>query len=158
MYILKTIDKIQFKISEEEYKGYLQANSDDHLTFRNGVSVKKTMIAIIYPENSTDVIEDRREQKHGILHDGTKVIRHFGQWVLDSGMVPDDKGNYQPIVIDKNYFPEVARDCVLTPGEFEKIKHLSTAERKGIVLKLNGGKRIKPTGEFEPIKKIVKPI
>lgn len=57
----------------------------------------------------------------GILHDGARVHREFGQWKLD---------NNPSCRIDPSYYPEVADDTVMSPEEF-KNKQLSLTNKNG---------------------------
>jgi hypothetical protein len=62
--------------------------------------------------------------------------------------VPDDNGNYKPVTLNTDYYPEVARDCVFTTREWEEYKSLPLSERKEKILLLGGGRKIQnlPTG------------
>lgn len=120
-YILKTIQEDKIIITEQEHKNILRSKTD-LITLRNGISIRKNCISAIFPENQIREIEDRRNQQIGILHDGTKVKKHFGQWVLNSGDMPDDKGNYSSVKLDPQYYPEAAMDNVATPQEYLRIQ------------------------------------
>lgn len=154
-YIIKFTTGGQVEINEEEYKAILNASDNASIWLKRlGIMVQKRMVQV-FPKNIADQMKDRKKQQIGILHDGTKVRRHFGQWVVDGDDVPDDKGNYVPVKLDKNYYPEVARDCVFSIEEFEKIKHLSTQER---LEKIGGsGEKIKGNG-FKKIGGMLKKI
>ena len=52
------------------------------------------------------------------------------------------------IVIDPENYEEIARDCVPTVKQFEKIKHLPAQERLIIIIKDNALKRL----NSEPVK------
>lgn len=126
-YFIKTIDT-KILISENEHKRIISdiKNGCDFIVLKDkGITLKINAIMGIYPENSSDVFEDRKNQKQGILHDGEKAVRHFGRWVADSGQVPDDKGNYVPVELDKEYYPEAALDSVATIDEYSLIKKLN---------------------------------
>ena len=61
----------------------------------------------------------QRTQKEGVLHDGTYVYRHFGEWATDS-----DGTRY--IFSDPRNYPEIAASCVPTKLEWEtKYKHIA---------------------------------
>ena len=128
MFILKTIGGDKIKITEEEHKNILMAKTDV-ITLSSGITIRKNMIAIIFPESRADEIETRKKQQTGILHDGTRVVRHFGRWVLAGDIVPDDNGNYQHIEIDQNYYPGVATDCVATEKEYEQVSKVGDYAR-----------------------------
>lgn len=149
-FIVKTMSGDKIKITEDEYKMLL--NSSGLVAFPScGVTVNTSRIESVYAENHPDVIEDNQNQMYGRLHDGTRVRRHFGVWVDADNQTVDDKGNYVPIRIDPNYYPEVASDSVFTEAEYEKIKHLPREEK----LKLVSGelKQRQPSG-FTQIGKI----
>jgi|TARA_R100001530_G_scaffold38451_1_gene29763 hypothetical protein len=74
--------------------------------------------------------EDRDEGDHqvGKLHDGTTVVRQFGQWFCQSGD-RDEKGYYE-IKPDPHYYPEVAMDKVPSVGKYDReYATLTAAER-----------------------------
>lgn len=134
-YIVKTMGGEKITITEDEYKTIL-ATPSGFIAFPScGVTINASRIESVYPESSADVIEEKRNQQLGVLHDGTQVRRHFGQWVDATNQVPDDKGNYNPIKIDPEYYPEVARDCVPSPEEFEKkYRALPVIERLALMI------------------------
>lgn len=127
------MDGDQFTISEIEYQSVLQAKG---LIFIKslGVTINTSRIESIYPVSMADTLQDRKQQQTGVLHDGTKVKRHFGEWVDMFTQVPDDNGNYRPVKLDPTYYPEIARDCVPTEQEFEKLRELPTDQRLAIIL------------------------
>jgi hypothetical protein len=121
-YILQFTTGEKFIISQQEAELISKANDNQSITIKRlGMVVQKRM-CLIYPEHSADRLEERRKQQTGILHDGTNVKKHFGQWIFDNGFVPDDNGDYQPIRLDREYYPEIALDAVATEEEFLKIK------------------------------------
>ena len=92
---------------------------------------------------------DRQDQREGMLHDGQRVVRYFGSWYLDGDI--NENGKPQRI-IDPNYYPEVARDCVPTPREFfEKYEMLPPEERLKLII---AGTREPRSSEFTPLKDI----
>ena len=119
--ILHTMDKLRFEITDEEGKAVAAAMADGKKSVVvAGVYLVTSSISAIYPEHKADQVERKREQTEGVLHDGTRVRKHFGSWVDADNSVPDDKGNYVPVRLDPVYYPEVARDCVPTPKEFQE--------------------------------------
>ena len=112
----------QVEITEDEYKSIFKADDSQSVAIsRLGIMVQKRMVQI-FPKSIADEIENRKQQQTGVLHDGTRVIRRFGEWVVAGEQTPDDDGKYQPIKLDKEYYPEVAADCVATEKEWEQIK------------------------------------
>lgn len=78
-----------------------------------------------------DKMMDRKKAMHGMLHDGTKVMRYFGTWYLDGDI--DERGRPSKM-IDPAYYPEVAMDCVPTVEEYyQKYAHLPREERKKLI-------------------------
>jgi len=132
MIIINTIKGPEFRVTESEYEDILKSDKEIYIP-RTGVYISKSSISTAYPEQLVDEIEERKQQKTGILHDGRRVKRHFGEWVLADGCYADDDNNYHPIKIDPEYYPEVAKDCVMTEKEFEKVKNLSIEERKKLI-------------------------
>ena len=121
-YILQFTTGEKFIINQQEAEMIIKADDDNAIAIKRlGLMVQKRM-CLIYPEHSADRLEERRKQQTGILHDGTNVRKHFGQWITDTGLVPDDNGDYQPIRLDRQYYPEIALDAVATEEEFLKIK------------------------------------
>lgn len=112
----------QIEITEKEYKTILDADDNASIYIaRIGFMVQKRMVQI-FPKEIKKQMEDRTKQVIGFLHDGSKAHKHFGEWVLDNGEVPDDKGNYHPTKLDKKYYPEIALDRVATAEEYQTIK------------------------------------
>jgi len=125
-YLIKFFDKTTLEITEEDYKNLI---GKDGLVFLKSVgqSFNTSNIARIVPVSQADQLEDKRNQNEGVLHDGTVVIRHFGSWYMDGEFDADGKPTRR---IDSTYYPEVARDCVVSKKEFEtKYKALPRPER-----------------------------
>ena len=133
MMIIKTMSGEKIKITDEEFQNLGNAKVDLIHFKSSNCTINRKYIATIYPEDLSNDVEKRRDQQTGVLHDGRKVRKHFGQWVLATGEVLDERGSYVPIKIDPEYFPEVVKDCVFTEEEYEKIKHLSTLEKKELI-------------------------
>jgi|TARA_R100001530_G_scaffold2201_3_gene3676 hypothetical protein len=145
-YILKTMNGDRFTITEEEHKNIIVSNKDI-ISFSNGITIRRNVIATIFPKSQADEIEDKKNQQTGVLHDGTQVRKHFGQWVDANNQVPDDKGNYVPVKLDPNYYPEITRDCVFLEKEYNEIKDLPNEEKAKILLnKSNNIGKIKNNG------------
>jgi hypothetical protein len=135
-FILQLTTGGKWIINQQEAELIAKAESDLSITItRLGIVAPKRMM-IVYPQSSSEQIEARKEIKRGFLHDGTKVIRQFGEIVCDQGQVVDDNGNYKPVRPDSNYYPEVAKDCFFSPEEWENVKLLTLDERKNLILGL----------------------
>ena len=131
-YIIKLSNRDDIRITVSEYKNIMGKNG---LIFIPSIqeTINTNFIIRILPENTyeTDKLIDRSAQTKGILHDGTPVIRHFGSWYLEGYLT--EAGKLEK-VIDPEYYPEVAMDCVPTPNEyFTKYAHLPPETRKQIV-------------------------
>ena len=145
-YIIKLINGTEYSISEDEYKNLIGKTG---LIFFKSLrrSVNTTSISEIVPESVYHNEVDRSEQREGILHDGTRVVRYFGSWYLDGDI--NENGKPQKI-IDPQYYPEIARDCVPNPREyFQKYANLPQAERLKLITM---GTREPQKGDFLPIK------
>ena len=62
----------------------------------------------------------KKEITEGRLHDGTRVIKRFGQWVDAEN--PD-------VRLDRGYYPEIANDTVMSEEEFLAHINLPLHER-----------------------------
>jgi hypothetical protein len=86
-----------------------------------------------------DKDNEEKDHKLGVLHDGTRVIRQFGQWFCLNGTTTEE--GYNEVKPDPAYYPEIAMDCVPSVSDFEKnYRHLMIEERKQL---MTGGKDIK---------------
>jgi hypothetical protein len=132
-FILKTIHGDRITITGEQHAKILKATTDI-IALDNGITIRKNVIATIFPESQADEIENKKQQQTGILHDGTRVIRHFGEWILPE-YVPNDSGKDVPVKIDPTYYPEVAADFVPTEKEYhEKYEHLPRDKRLAAIM------------------------
>jgi hypothetical protein len=69
------------------------------------------------------VTTNRQNQKTGILHDGTRVKRHFNDWVLNLPFYPDDNGVMCPILpSDMNMYPEMRLNKIASEEEYEMMQ------------------------------------
>lgn len=157
-FIIKTIHGDKITISEEEYESYL-ANKDDTVFFKDkGITLKKNIVALIHPENQTEKIEVKKKQMTGVLHDGQLVKRYFGEWVLSGKIAPDDNGDYQSIIIDPDYYPEIKQGCVPTQEEFGEIEHLPKEERLKFILNKHEELIGKRSGGMQKLKEVFKKL
>lgn len=124
-YIIQFIDGNTITITEDEYAKLAGRTGLVFIPSRRE-TLNMMSISRIYPEENAPKETDYH---YGILHDGTKVVRQFGQWYcLDGGI--DEVGRYETRP-DTEYYPEVALDGVPSPEDFEKhFQSLSPAERK----------------------------
>lgn len=132
-YVIKLFDGGQIKITEFEYKKLLELwQKEDKFAFpSNGQLIDKKLINRILSiddyeaEKTASNIEKKRKQQIGILHDGIKVVKHFGRWVKADTAYYDDAGNlfYEGTEFDFNYYSELALNKVKTPEEYFEWKN-----------------------------------
>jgi len=136
-FIVKLSNGDRFVVTPDEAKAIVNSDKGDTITLKEkGIMIAKSYVVSVYPESKADDIEDRKEQKTGVLHDGTLVERHYnGRWVVQGKTVPDDKGNYMPIEIDPDYYPEIKCLNVFSEKEFKKIAHLNPSERLQLMIR-----------------------
>ena len=115
MKILKLSNGVKIRIEEYEVQDVLSGVAGKETKiFKHGMANLIYFVALV---EESDEMYDRKLQTTGILHDGTPVIRYFGQWYTNG--VFDEKGN--PIQrIDPTYYQEVNRDCVFSPKSMTK--------------------------------------
>ena len=151
IYILKFTTGGELEVTKEEAVEIAKTSDNASITIKRlGIVIQKRMVQV-FPKFLSDQMQDRKSQNTGVLHDGTRVRRHFGQWVISGNEVPDDKGNYNPVKLNHEYYPEIARDCVMSELEYEKIKQLPEAKRLEIFLSLSGGERRENAGGLTPL-------
>lgn len=149
-FILELTTGGHFEIEEKEARTIAAAANDQTITLtRLGIVVPKRMV-IMYPVTNQPV--DRKEQKMGVLHDGTRVRRHFGEWV-DHNSMPDDKGNYTPVRLDLSYYPEIAMDRVATPEEYQQIREGNADYYE--YLKIGSNDRMRLKAGFVPMSRLL---
>lgn len=152
-YILKMMGGEKFKITEGEFRKLAGVDGKVYIKSCDSI-INMSSVEAIFPEHSADMIIDRKSQQLGILHDGTRVRRHFGQWVVMGDDVIDDRGGYQPVKLDLKYYPEVAYDLVPTIEEFEKLKDFSPDDRLKFILGKETPKQLENNG-FKQIGEIM---
>jgi hypothetical protein len=132
-YIIKLFDGGILRITELEYKKLLELwQKEDKFAFPStGQLIDKKLISRILTldeynaEKTSNDTEKRRKQQTGILHDGIKVIKHYGKWVKADTAYYDNAGNihYEGTEFDLNYYPELALNQIKTPEEFFEWKN-----------------------------------
>lgn len=149
-YIIKLFSGGLMEINQEEYKKILQNKNEKIFLSRLGRTFDKKIISEILPYNDylLEIKEQRKKQQIGILHDGTKVVKHFGKWVKADTSYVDDNNNlqYECVEFDYSYYPELAKDEVKTPEEYT----LWLESKKPYLLNGNNQKVISK-GDFEKI-------
>lgn len=133
MYLIKMMGGERFSVTDEEFQVIALASTPVFIKSCKSV-VNPKSISAMYPEHIADKIENRKELQHGVLHDGTRVKRNFGQIVDADRQVVDDNGKYCPVRLNPEYYPEVALDLMFTEEEFERVKTLSSPERLELLI------------------------
>lgn len=118
-YIITTKDDV-IKITNQEFKNLAGKTG---LVFIPSLQecINISFIYRIIPESEFAKYKKLKKSKMttGRLHDGQKVIKKFGQWISASN---------SEVKIDPHYYPEIAKDDILTEEEWEekqKIKKLN---------------------------------
>lgn len=109
-YVAVTIDNVEIPMTDEQFLNVMKErdqNGKNEFLIRNALTEKPSWINLkttrIYPI-------EMLPRDEGYLHDGTKVIKKFGQWV--DARNPD-------VRLDAAYYPEIAQDRVLSRIEHE---------------------------------------
>lgn len=150
-FIVKMINSDRHVLTAEEYASLMR--NGNVACSRSGVFVNLKSVANAFPEDVSNEIEGRPKQTSGVLHDGTRVVKQFGEW-FDANSATDQRG-LKTVRLDFSYYPEVARDCVPSPEEFEReYKLLPSSER---LEKMLGCKPVAPrlTRGFQPLAALV---
>lgn len=105
----------QFELSDEEFKAFIAKANTGEKVWIPRLKVFLSNMFIWAGARPAD-------RERGRLHDGTRVIKKFGEWV--NALNPEAK-------INPAYYPEIARDEVMSEEEY-----LSKIEIK----KMPGGK------------------
>src|SRR3990167_9905185 len=126
-FIVKMMDDSVVELTEEDF---LKLKGREGIIWIPSINqaINLSSVMQILPKEDYERGVDRQDQREGMLHDGTKVIKHFGQWCI-AGEI-DDIGKPTKI-INPRYYPEIAKDCVPTSQEYyEKYAHLPLPQRK----------------------------
>jgi hypothetical protein len=112
-YVIKMMSKTEVTISEEEYQKII-ASKASGLVFIESLkgTINLNSVESILPENLV-----KKDMSVGRLHDGTRVIKHYGQW----------KDAFNPDVnLDYGYYPELGTGEIMSEEEYqEKTKLLN---------------------------------
>jgi len=100
----------KYLITEEEASKILKLKGLTFVPSINGYINLSFTISVI-PEDKID----KSSAKTGVLHDGTRVVKRFGEW---------KNVNNPSAILDAKFYPEVARDEVLTELEYNETKLL----------------------------------
>jgi len=138
-YTIIMMSGTKVNITEEDYKSLANKEGKVYIPSAN-TTINTASIETIMPEQD-NTLQERKNNKIGILHDGTRVIRHFGVWYLD-GEFHEEGGRIIPSKrIDPVYYPEVGIDCVPNEKEYKKFALIENKEER--LKAILGGKDIK---------------
>jgi len=112
-YQIKMSTGDKFTITEKEAFDLLKGDSKGQVGIMSlRGSLNMSHVVYILPEDKID----RSKMTSGILHDGTRVIKRFGEW---------KDANNPEVKLDYNYYPELGTDEVLTEDEYQNKKLLN---------------------------------
>lgn len=134
MYIVRTYDKLKYRVTDSEALAIGNALNDgkQKAVTLQGDIVLLASISGITREEKMQEYEEEKDHKHGVLHDGTRVVKQFGEWFCMSGD-KDEDGHYcvRPNI---EYYPEVKMNCVPSVETYqEKYAQLPADERKALM-------------------------
>ena len=131
MYTLKTYDGLKLELEDLEAAKILEVINKG--TQKN-ILVHGNYFAIagIASLTKAQELEEPKDHKLGILHDGTRVVRQFGEWYCIGEY--EESGRYV-VRPDIDFYPEVRMDCVPSIETFEsKYRNLPIEERKALMI------------------------
>jgi len=117
-YIITTFNGKVYEISEQDYKNL---DGKTGLVYFSSIDLTLNLSSISMIERSDNVKKpavDRLKQNEAILHDGTRVIKQFGQWFCADGS-RNEQGMLET-TIDPEYYPEINSGILPTPQEYEE--------------------------------------
>jgi len=119
MYQVKMMSKDIIKLTGEEYQKIISSKASGLIFIeRLKGSINLNSVESILPE---DMIV-KKEHTIGRLHDGTKVIKRFREWV---------DGNNPGVQLSYSHYPELANDTVMSEEEYEKSQTYEIPQLKG---------------------------
>lgn len=111
-YIIKMMSKAEVFITEEEYKRLISSKASG-LVFIESLkgTINLNSVEFILPENLV-----KKELSSGRLHDGTRVIKRFGEW---------KDANNPELHLDPQFYPEILKDEVISEEQYNSQKLLN---------------------------------
>ena len=107
-YELRTMDGAKITVNQKERDAIVDSIKKKAPCIelsRTGDVITIASISGVYSKESI-----KKEQTTGRLHDGTKVIKQYGQWV---------DANNSSLFLDHKYYPELASDSVMDEQQWE---------------------------------------
>lgn len=129
-FIVKMMDDSKIEITADEF---LKLKDKEGLVWIPSIqqAINTKSISQILSKDDYETGINREDQREGMLHDGTRIIKHFGQWCI-AGEI--DEHGKPTKVIDPQYYPEIAKDCVPTSQEYyQKYAHLPLPQRRTLI-------------------------
>ena len=121
-YIVTTSTKEKYTITESEAQNIAKGELKGLVYVP---SIKGYINLSFVVSVTSAVVHAEANQIEGILHDGTRVIKKFGQWV--DAVNPSLK-------LDPSYYPELASDEIMTEYEYKELndtKQLKSGDNSG---------------------------
>lgn len=113
-YIIKLFNSDLIEITEQEFANLKGKEGLVFVPSLNEAVNTKTIYRIL-PKDKWE--NEQREKnivlKEGRLHDGTRVIKKFGKWVL---------ANNEEVAIDEDHYPEIKRGQVLSESDWNAVE------------------------------------
>lgn len=109
----------------------MNAGKEKVVIVQGNIIVLSSISAILKEEKARE--HDDEQAKFGMLHDGTRVVRQFGEWFCMQG--ERDENNLYAVRPDLQHYPEVRANRVPSIEMFEaKFISLSKPERLALML------------------------
>jgi hypothetical protein len=129
-YVVSMMGGSTYRINEAEYRNLAGKSGLVHVPSLDMVinlsSVVKIESEERYAQSEVNRI-DRTKQNEGLLHDGTRMIKQFGQWFLADG--ERDENGRLVSKADPDYYPEIRSGVLPTYEEYEtKFKSLPASK------------------------------
>lgn len=148
MYILKTYDRLKLELTDEEAGKVLSVINAGQ---QKNVLVQGNYFAIAGIASLTKQEDfDEEDHKIGVLHDGTRVVKQFGEWFCMTGE-RDEAGHYA-VRPDSHFYPEIMMDCVPSVDVYErKYAGLPLEQRKALMIEGKNPERYQRSGGLSRI-------
>ena len=115
-------------ITEKEYKNLAGKSGLVHIPSIDCI-INLSSVTVVEPKGKGRMKVDRSKQFEGFLHDGTRVLKQFGEWYTADGS-RDESGRLESRP-SPDYYPEVTFGRLPDAEEFETVyKHLPVSEWK----------------------------
>ena len=107
-YRIKMMSKDELFITKEEYQKIISSKAAGLIFIeRLKGSINLNSVETILPED----LVPKKEITSGRLHDGTRVVKKFGEW---------KDANNPNVSLNYSYYPELVTDGVLSEEEYQE--------------------------------------